>query len=109
VSKTRQLYLQAEFGSNLRATMGYHISCFEFSSPWPHKVAMASCSAVLEFESERNLLTTKNNYHMLAVGGELLSDSAFRAEETLSVRGDAVLIAIRIILSPAQTAERECL
>jgi hypothetical protein len=43
---------------------------------------------------------------MLAVGGELLSGSAFRAEQTLSALGDGVLMTIRNHSNPPGALER---
>jgi hypothetical protein len=88
--------------------MGYHVSCFEFSSPSPQEVAVVNCSAILKFASEQNLLTTRNNYHMLVAGGELLSGSALRAEQPLSAGRESRLMTIRIISNPAPSVEREC-
>jgi len=45
------------------------------------KIAVVTCSAVLDSESGRKLLATRNNYHMHAIVGELLSGSAFRLEQ----------------------------
>ena len=45
------------------------------------KIAVVTCSAVLDSESGRKLLATRNNYHMHPIVGELLSGSAFRLEQ----------------------------
>ena len=86
--------------------MGYHISCLEFGSPLLQRIAVVSCSAVLKFESDRNLLTTRNNYHMLAFGGELLSGPGFRAEKTLSAHGSGELMTIRNLSNSSCALER---
>jgi hypothetical protein len=104
---TRHFWRQAAFESNLCATFRYHVSCFEFGSPSPQKVAVANCPAALECESERNLLTTRNKYHMLAAGGELLSISCSRAGQAFSLCGDRGLMQSHSLPKENRARERD--